>query len=79
LGGLYECARSRRAEVTPEDMIADCELSPDPKRDELLAGEHCSVQEATLDTLEGLDIDSYLRMGGASQDDLAAVRKRLMG
>ena len=32
-----------------------------------------------LSALEGLNIDSYLRMGGVSQDDLAAVRKRLLG
>jgi protein-tyrosine phosphatase len=65
--------------VTPDDMIADYELSPDPRRDELLAREHCSVREAILGTLEGLEIDGYLRMGGASQADLAAVRKRLLG
>jgi len=60
-------------------MIADYELSPDPERDELLTREHSSVREAILGTLAGLDIDSYLRMGGASQEDLAAVRKRLLG
>jgi protein-tyrosine phosphatase len=65
--------------VTPEDMIADYELSPDPDRDEILAREHASVREVILSTLAGLDIDRYLRMGGASQADLAAVRKRLLG
>jgi hypothetical protein len=67
------------AGVTPEDMIADYELSPDPERDELLARERSSVRDVVLSVLAGLDIDSYLRMGGVNQDDLAAVRKRLLG
>jgi protein tyrosine/serine phosphatase len=69
--------------VTPDDIIADYELSfelsPDPYRDELLAREHSSVREALLSALEGLNIDGYLTIGGASQDDLAAVRERLLG
>ncbi len=65
--------------VIPDEIIADYELSPDPFRDELLAREHSSVREAMLSSLEGLDLDSYLLMGGVSQDDLAAVRKRLLG
>jgi hypothetical protein len=67
------------AGVTPDDMIADYELSPDPDRDALLARHHSSVRDALLGALAGLDVESYLRMGGASQDDLAAVRKRLLG
>jgi protein-tyrosine phosphatase len=65
--------------VTPDDIIADYELSPDPERDELLAREHSSVRDAILSALAGLNIDSYLSMGGVSQDDLAAVRKRFLG
>ena len=65
--------------VTLDDIIADYELSPDPFRDELLVREHSSVRDAMLSALTGLNIDSYLRMGGVSQDDLAAVRKRLLG
>jgi hypothetical protein len=65
--------------VSPDDIIADYELSPDPERDELLAREHSSVRDAILSALAGLNIDSYLSMGGVSQDDLAAVRKRLLG
>jgi protein tyrosine/serine phosphatase len=64
--------------VTPDEIIADYELSPDPERDELLAREHSSVRDALLSALDGLDIDSYLVLGGACQDDLAAVRKRLL-
>ena len=67
------------AGVLPDDIIADYELSPDPDRERLLAREHSSVREAILSALTGLDIDSYLGLGGVSQDDLAAVRKRLLG
>jgi protein-tyrosine phosphatase len=65
--------------VTPDEILADYELSPDPERDEILAREHTSVRGAILSALEGLNIDGYLSMGGVSQDDLAAVRKRLLG
>lgn len=68
------------AGVIPDDILADYELSLDPDRDELLAREHSSVRDVILGTLAELDhIDSYLSMGGASQEDLAAVRKRLLG
>jgi protein-tyrosine phosphatase len=67
------------AGVTPDDIIADYELSPDPHRELLLGREHSSVREAILSALAGLNIDSYLNMGGVSQADLAAVRKRLLG
>jgi protein tyrosine/serine phosphatase len=65
--------------VAPEEIIADYELSPDPVRGELLARERSSVRDAMLSTLEGLNIDSYLIAGGATHDDLAAVRQRLLG
>ena len=65
--------------VTPGDIIADYELRPDPERDQLLAREHSSVRDAILSALAGLDVDSYLGVGGQSQADLAAVRKRLLG
>ena len=90
-GVLFHCVRGNDrtgmiallllalAGVTPDDIIADYELSPDPDRDELLAREHSSVRDAILSALAGLNIDSYLSMGGVSQDELAAVRKRLLG
>jgi protein tyrosine/serine phosphatase len=65
--------------VTPDEIVADYALSPDAERDEILAREHTSVREAILGALDGLDIDSYLRMGGVSEADLAAVRRRLLG
>jgi len=67
------------AGVTPDDIIADYELSPDPDRDEILAREHSTIRDAILSALAGLNIDSYLSRGGVSQDELAAVRKRLLG
>jgi protein-tyrosine phosphatase len=92
LGGvLFHCIRGNDrtgiitlllltlAGVSLDDIIADYELSSDPERDELLAREHSSVRDALLGALEGLDIDSYLGIGGVSQADLAAVRKRLAG
>jgi hypothetical protein len=66
--------------VMPDEIIADYEISrPDPERDELLARENSSVRDAILSALDGLDIENYLRDGGVSQDDLAAVRTRLLG
>jgi protein-tyrosine phosphatase len=67
------------AGVSQDEMIADYELSPDPERDEILVREHSSVRDALLGALAGLNIDSYLGMGGVSQDELTAVRERLLG
>jgi protein tyrosine/serine phosphatase len=67
------------AGVEPAEIVADYELSPDPDRDELLARQHSSVREVILRVLTGLDAASYLRLGGVSQEDLAAVRRRLLG
>jgi protein tyrosine/serine phosphatase len=65
--------------VAPDEIVADYTLSPDPERDELLAREQVSIRDAMLGALEGLDIDRYLMMGGATPGDLAAVRRRLLG
>jgi hypothetical protein len=65
--------------VTPDEIVADYVLSPDPERDEILVREHTSVREVILKALEGLDMESYLRKGGASADDLAVIRRRLLG
>jgi protein-tyrosine phosphatase len=64
------------AEVTPEAILADYELSPDPEREEILAGRHTSTREVILNTLSGLEVERYLLQAGVSQADLAAVRKR---
>ena len=65
--------------VTPEEIAADYEMSVDPFRDNLLARENTSALQVLRDTLEGLDLERYLVTGGAGQEDIAAVRKRLLG
>jgi protein tyrosine/serine phosphatase len=69
--------------VTTDEIIADYELSfaarPDPYRDELLTREHSTSRDTILSVLAGLNIESYLRMGGVNEGELAAVRKRLLG
>ena len=67
------------AGVTPDEILADYALSVDPEREELLARENTSTREVLLGTLGGLDIESYLVGGGTSKNDLATVRKRLLG
>ena len=66
------------AGVLLDDIVADYQLSLDPVRDEVLARENSSVRDSISNTLDGFDFDGYLRMGGASQDDLIAVRKRFL-
>lgn len=64
--------------VAIDEIIVDYELSHDPERDEILARKQLSVWDALSEAREGLNIDSYLRMGGVSQDDLTAVRNRFL-
>jgi protein-tyrosine phosphatase len=64
--------------VGPEDILADYALSVDPERETLLAREGTSTREVIYATLDWLDIDTYLRDGGLSGDDLAALRARLL-
>ena len=66
------------AGVSPEDILADYELSIDPEREKMLAREHTTTRETILATLASLDIDNYLLAGGLSQIDLDAVRTRLL-
>lgn len=66
------------AGVAPEDILADYELSVDPEREELLARVHTTTREVILNALASLDIEPYLREGGVSQDDLDALRARLL-
>jgi protein-tyrosine phosphatase len=66
------------AGVSPEDIVADYELSVDPIREELLAGKHTTTRETILATLASLDVDNYLLAGGLSQADLDGIRERLL-
>ena len=67
------------AGVTPDEIIADYELSRDPEREVILAREHSSVPAALQNALAGLELENYFIAGGASPEDLAAVRQRLLG
>ena len=64
--------------VAPEDIATDYEMSPDPRREELLKGAHTSTREVILDTVSHLDAEDYLRTGGLSQSDLEAIRARFL-
>ncbi len=66
------------AGVTPQEITADYELSQDSKRDEFLARIGTSSLKIITETLDGFDIDAYLLGGGATRDDLAAVRARFL-
>jgi protein-tyrosine phosphatase len=88
-GVLFHCARGvdrtgiiallllSLVEIDPEEILADYELSADSEREAILAREHSSVRESVLGALTGLEVESYLLAGGASRDDLSAIRKRL--
>jgi protein-tyrosine phosphatase len=64
--------------VSPDDIVADYELSIDPERDEFLAREHTTTRETILAVLAVLDVDNYLLAGGMSQVDLNAIRTRFL-
>lgn len=81
------------AGVAPEDIVADHALSterlrpaysvlgiPDqePRIEEILAEHNTSARELILATLDSLDVEAYLRKGGLTDDDLVAVRARLV-
>jgi protein-tyrosine phosphatase len=67
------------AGVATDEILADYELSPDPEREKLLARQQSSVREAVLGALTGQNIVRYLYSGGLTQEDLTAVRQRLLG
>jgi protein tyrosine/serine phosphatase len=66
------------AGVTPEDIVADYELSPDPDREAILKQENTSTREVLLNTLSGLDVEAYLLSGGVTATELAAVRTKMI-
>jgi len=76
--GLIALLLLALAGVAPDDILADYELSVDPARDALLAREGKSTREVILSTLADFDTDAYLREGGLSPADLAALRARLL-
>ncbi|MCG2784002.1 MAG: tyrosine-protein phosphatase [Anaerolineae bacterium] len=90
-GVLFHCVREHDrtgiisllllalAGAAPDDILADYALSLDPERETLLASRQTSTREVVLGTLEQLDAESYLLSGGASREELSAVRARLLG
>ncbi len=77
--GIISLVLLTLAGVEPDEIIADYELSVDPERDELLKSHQTSVREVILDTLAGLDMESYLRKSGVSQEELVTARMKLLG
>lgn len=66
------------AGVPHEDILADYELSVDPERETLLAGENTTTREVILATLASLDVENYLRSGGLTQEDIAVLHARFV-
>jgi protein-tyrosine phosphatase len=79
---------------TPGEIASDYELSsvrlgplwaareeedPGPRVEERLARRNTTARALLLEVLASLDADAYLRTGGLSDDDLGAVRARLLG
>ena len=65
------------AGVAPEDIAADYALSAD-LLDDFLATRGTSAREVVLSTLAALDVEAYMRAGGLDDDDIAALRRRLL-
>jgi protein-tyrosine phosphatase len=91
--GLVALLLLALAGVAPEAIAADYEMSGQclpgffaqrgeadegPIIERLLRRENTTARAAILRTLEGFDVDSYLRSGGLTEDDCAAVRARLL-
>lgn len=67
------------AGVEVDEIAADYELSADSFRDELMVRENTSVREVMRRTLEELELENHLVKSGVSQEEIAAVRTRLLG
>jgi protein-tyrosine phosphatase len=65
------------AGVAPEEIAADYRLSGNDEGDEFLARRGTSSTEVILETLDGLDVETYLRASGVNDADLAGIRRRL--
>jgi protein-tyrosine phosphatase len=75
--GLISMLVLALAGVPPDDIAADYELTAD-LLDDFLATRGTSAREVVLTTLAALDVEAYMRAGGVSDDDLAALRRRLL-
>ena len=66
------------AGVSSKDITADYELSEDSVRDQLLAERNTNVYEVLQKTLEGIQVENYLLQGGMTQNDINAIRERML-
>jgi hypothetical protein len=64
--------------ASPEDIVRDYELSIDPKRDEILHERGTTNRKVIMETLDHLEVESYLLSAGLSRNDLEAARARLL-
>ena len=92
--GLVATLLLALAGVAPDDIAADYELSTDRLRplrarsggnnqrrspEKVLARPSTTAGAVILATLGSIDVEALLRAGGLRDDDLAAVRARLLG
>lgn len=92
--GLVTLLLLALADVEPEAIAADYELSAGPLRalfaamgqpdqqpviEAALAERNTTAREAILATLDGFDAETYLLTAGVSRASLAAIRHRLLG
>ena len=66
------------AGVSLQDITADYELSLDSVRDQLLAERNTNAYEVLQKTLAGIDLENYLLEGGMTQNDIHAIREKLL-
>jgi protein-tyrosine phosphatase len=79
--------------VEPEEIAADYRLSTErlaalyahdgeedqgPLLEAFLSGQGTSTREVMLGTLASLDLDAFVRAAGIADEDLAALRDRLI-
>jgi protein tyrosine/serine phosphatase len=64
--------------VSPEDIVTDYEMSPDPERDEILRARNTCSREVILETLANLDAEDYLLTAGLRPSILEAAKERLL-
>lgn len=64
--------------VSPEDILADYELSIDPERERLLAERNTTTREVIFSTLASLDTEEYLLSSGLTQTDIGSIRSRFL-
>ena len=64
--------------ISPEDILADYELSVDPEREEILANHGTTTRDVILKTVSQLNAEEYLLSGGMTKADIDAIRARFL-